>query len=421
MDQTDIWQQCLECAALSDVGMRRANNQDSMAVALAGSQEAFVRRGHLFMVADGMGAHAAGELASKLATDSVPLIYQKLRELSPPEALRKAVQDANQLINQRGQSSEDFKGMGTTCTTLALLAEGAVVAHVGDSRAYRLRGRQFEQLTFDHSLVWEIRAAGQMPSDQIPLYVPKNIITRSLGPNPAVQIDLEGPFPLQVGDTFLVCCDGLTGPVEDKEIGTILACLPPQQAAQALVDLGNLRGGPDNITVIIARVKGPQTACGGSPAAAASGTSTAVVHPLIWTLLGVFVVGGLMMMAMRQWVAAAACLVGTLCAGAAAMVQWFSGGRAETAAPTGPLGRGPYTHCDCTPDMEFTERLAGIVQELRGAAVGGDRVVDWPQFNDLETRAKNAKNSGDLSQAIFYYCTAISFMTRELRKRKGAQ
>jgi protein phosphatase len=419
MAQSDIWQQCLEYAALSDVGMRRANNQDSMAVALAGSQAECVSRGHVFMVADGMGAHAAGELASKIATDSIPLIYQKLRELPPPEALRKAVQDANQLINQRGQSSDDFKGMGTTCTTLALLADGALVAHVGDSRAYRLRGLQLEQLTFDHSLVWEIRAAGQMPNDQVPMYVPKNIITRSLGPNPTVQVDLEGPFPLQAGDTFLVCCDGLTGPIEDKEIGTIMACMPPQQAAQALIDLGNLRGGPDNITVIIARVKGPLLARGGTATAAGAGTPAAAVHPLVWTLLGVFLLGGLLMSAIGQWIAAGACLAGALCAGLAAMVQRLSGGRPQVAAPVGPLGRAPYVRCDCTPDMEFTERLAGITQELRGAAVDGDRVVDWSQFNDFETRAKNAKNSGALSQAVFYYCTALSFMTSELRKRKG--
>jgi protein phosphatase len=391
-----------------------------MAVALAGSQEEFARRGHLFMVADGMGAHAAGELASKLATDSVPLNYQKLRELAPPDALRKAMQDANQLINQRGQSSDDFKGMGTTCTTLALLAEGAVVAHVGDSRAYRLRGRQLDQLTFDHSLVWEIRAAGQMPSDQIPLYVPKNIITRSLGPNATVQVDLEGPFPLQVGDTFLICCDGLTAHIEDKEIGMILACLAPQQAVQALVDLANLRGGSDNITVIVARVRGPQLASGsgGSAATAAQGSSSRPVPALVWTLLGVFTLLALMMLAMRQWLVAGICLVGGLCAGITAMVQRRSVGQSQPQSLAGPLGRGPYLHYDCTPDMEFVERLAGVAQELRSAAVQGDRVVDWPRFNDHETQGKNAKNSGDLCQAVAHYCAAISFMIGELRKRK---
>ena len=94
-----------------------------------------------------------------------------------------------------------------------MLPQGALVAHVGDSRVYRLRGQRLEQLTFDHSLVWEMSAAGQVPKDALPGFVPKNIITRSLGPHADVQVDLEGPFPLEVGDTFLLCSDGLSGQV----------------------------------------------------------------------------------------------------------------------------------------------------------------------------------------------------------------
>ena len=178
---------------MSDIGLRRANNQDSYAVALAGNQADFEQRGHLFMVADGMGAHAAGELASKMATDVVSLVYRKLLDQSPPEAILSAVLDANHQIHTRGQASPDFRGMGTTATTLVLLPAGALVAHVGDSRAYRVRGNRIEQLTFDHSLVWEMQAAGQLPNGEVPGYISKNIITRSLGPNPTVQVDLEGP------------------------------------------------------------------------------------------------------------------------------------------------------------------------------------------------------------------------------------
>ena len=221
MDQNaDLWKHCLEYAALSDLGLRRSNNQDSLAVVIAGGQAAWQQRGHLFMVADGMGAHAAGELASKMAVDCVPLTYQKMLDAPPPEALRHAIADANQQIHDRGQASDDFRGMGTTASTLVLLPQGAVVAHVGDSRVYRLRGQRFEQLTFDHSLVWEMSAAGNMPEDEVPDYVPKNIITRSLGPNAEVEVDLEGPFPLEMGDTFLLCSDGLSGQVRDEEIGT---------------------------------------------------------------------------------------------------------------------------------------------------------------------------------------------------------
>ena len=212
MDQAaGIWSHCLEYAALSDIGLRRANNQDSYKVALAGDQADFQQRGHLFIVADGMGAHAAGELASKMATDVIPLDYRKLLDQSPAEAILSALVDANRQIHTRGQASPEFRGMGTTATTLLLLPAGALVAHVGDSRAYRLRGNRIEQLTFDHSLVWEMQASGQMPEGQVPAFIPKNIITRSLGPNPAVQVDLEGPYPVEAGDTFLLCSDGLSG------------------------------------------------------------------------------------------------------------------------------------------------------------------------------------------------------------------
>ncbi len=116
-----IWEHCLEHAALSDIGLRRTNNQDAMTVVIADSCATWQRRGHLFMVADGMGAHAAGELASKVATDTVALTYCKLTELSPPEALLKATQEANRQIHSRGEADPEFRGMGTTSTVLLLL------------------------------------------------------------------------------------------------------------------------------------------------------------------------------------------------------------------------------------------------------------------------------------------------------------
>jgi protein phosphatase len=204
MPQSSPWKKCLENAALSDLGLRRANNQDSHTVFLAGNQQDFIRRGHLFMVADGMGAHAAGELASKIATDVVPMTYQKLRDKPPPDAILAAVLDANNHIYTRGQASPEFKGMGTTATVLVVLPQGALLAHVGDSRAYRVRGQKIDQLTFDHSLVWELQATGQKYEEPISSFIGKNIITRSLGPNPNVQVDLEGPHPCQAGDTFLL-------------------------------------------------------------------------------------------------------------------------------------------------------------------------------------------------------------------------
>ena len=243
------WNQCLQHAAVSDIGMRRSNNQDSYSVVLASDVEHWYQRGHMFLVADGMGAHAAGELASKLAVDGIPHLYHKHHEVSPPEALQRAIQDTNIEVNRRGQANPDFKDMGTTTSVLVMLPQGALIAHIGDSRIYRLRGEKLRQLTFDHSLVWETKANGKLPDGvDIGQVVPKNVITRSLGPNARVKIDFEGPYPVAVGDTFLLCSDGLTGRVEDEELAAFMAHMPPKEAAAALTDLANARGGPDNIT-----------------------------------------------------------------------------------------------------------------------------------------------------------------------------
>ena len=182
------WDDYIQVASLSDVGMRRATNQDNLSVSLASSMEQWQRKGHVFIVADGMGAHAAGELASKLAIDHIPHLYAKYNDSSAPEEMRKAVEGANSEIHRRGQANEEFHNMGTTCSVLTILPEGAVCAHIGDSRIYRLTQNRIEQLTFDHSLVWEMKFAGQLSEEEERLgKIPKNVITRSLGPLRRVQ------------------------------------------------------------------------------------------------------------------------------------------------------------------------------------------------------------------------------------------
>lgn len=239
--------------------MRRAMNQDAMTVMLADSQATWQRLGHLFIVADGMGAHAAGELASKLAVELIPHHYLKLHDQAAAVSLHKSIAEANAEIHRRGQANIEFRNMGTTCSVLALLPEGAVVAHVGDSRVYQLRGDQFFQLTFDHSLVWEMQAAGEVTDETARSgIIPKNVITRSLGPNSIVQIDLEGPFPVRQGDRFLICSDGLSGQISDEELGALMRVLQPEQSVQLFVDLSNLRGGPDNITAIVVEASDPR-------------------------------------------------------------------------------------------------------------------------------------------------------------------
>ncbi len=414
-----IWEHCLEPAALTDIGLRRPNNQDSMAVVLAGSQEQFELRGHLFMVADGMGAHAAGELASKLATDVIPLTYHKLNDRPPPEALQAAILAANAQIHSRGMASDDFRGMGTTVSTLVLLPQGALAAHVGDSRIYRLRGRRLDQLTFDHSLVWELRVAGQIPAEEVPNYIPKNIITRSLGPHAEVPIDLEGIYPIQAGDTFLLCSDGLSGQVQDDEFGQILATLPPQEAVRALVDLANLRGGPDNITVIVVRVTGPQVARGATPQAD-SPDHVPVRRPVSsWVIsaIGILALASAAFAAIDQKLAAVASLIGVAAAGGIALVERYGGGWSSRAREP-RLGKGPYTSRQCAVNEAFVTRLAGVIEELREAAVGTDWTIGWSTFNDHDSRAVAATRAADYAEAIRQYCHAISFMMAELRSQR---
>ena len=411
------WPNRVEYAVLSDIGLRRSNNQDSQAVMVAASPAAWQQRGDLFMVADGMGAHAAGELASKLATDTVPLVYYKLADRPPPEAALAAVEEANNQIHNRGQASPDFKGMGTTCTTLILLPQGAMAAHVGDSRAYRLRANRLEQLTFDHSLVWEMQRSGQIPAGQVPEYIPKNVITRSLGPNAAVQVDLEGPFPIAPGDTFLLCSDGLSGPVKDEEIGMILGCLPPAEAIRALIDLANLRGGPDNITAVVARAAAGPWAADASDSSAMRTGNRRPIHPAVWIVVGVLALAGVGLFAIQPLAALATLIVAALVL-CGAMIFRGNAGTSGFRFDGSRLGRGPYTATACVPNADFVARIAGIVGDLRAAASREDWGVDWSQFNRLIEQAAAANRTSDFTVAIGQYCRAASFMLAEL-KRQG--
>lgn len=248
------WEQQVEYAALTDIGFRRTNNQDSCAVLVAPDRESYERKGHIFVVADGMGGHAVGELASRMAADVIPHTFVKSLAPSVPEALHEALTNANAQIFHRALQNQDFFSMGTTCTSLVISPQGAFAGHVGDSRLYRVRGGLIEQLTFDHSVQWELTRNSKIPIDPAVMMEYKNVITRSLGPHPSVQVDLEGPYAVRPDDVYILCSDGLSGLVSDEEIGMVCAELPPPEACQMLVDLANLRGGADNITVVVVHV-----------------------------------------------------------------------------------------------------------------------------------------------------------------------
>ena len=246
----------IEYASLTDVGVRRSHNQDNLAVQLAADETQWLQGGHLFLVADGMGAHAVGEKASEQAAGVIPHTFRKHVQHGPPgAALRMAFIEANAHIHACGQANREFEGMGTTTSALLLRPDGAWVSHVGDSRVYRVRDGWIEQLSYDHSLLWEYARIKNIDPDDVQ-DIPSNVIHRCLGPEPLVQIDVEGPHAIQAGDVYLLCSDGLSGQVTDSEMGAVASALPPAEACRFLIDLANLRGGPDNITALIVRVAG---------------------------------------------------------------------------------------------------------------------------------------------------------------------
>lgn len=415
------WEESLKYAALSDVGMRRANNQDAFAVMLAPDIAWWRKRGHLFIVADGMGAHAAGELASKMACDAIPHTYSKHPPGNPPEALKTAIVEANKTIHNRGQSEPEFQGMGTTCSAMLLLPEGAVVGHVGDSRVYRVRGGRLDQLSFDHSLVWEMKAAGRIGSQQVEASLPKNIITRSLGPNAKVQVDLEGPFPVAPGDRFLLCSDGLSGPVTDKEIGAMLASMPPEQAAQALIDLANLRGGPDNITAIVLEAAGPPLTDRGASMPDEDESAGGV--PWLPIAAGICLLLAVVFFLMSLVPVSLAAGVLAIVLGIVALLQRFAGDEAPVnhSRIAEPLGRGPHVSIGCKPDAEFVKDLADVSEQLRSAADQAGWDVAWGEYQQSRSAAEAAASEENFKEAIAAHCEAISRLMSELRNQRKSQ
>lgn len=411
------WQGFLEHAEISDVGLRRANNQDSFGLQMAGNEEQWLRRGHLFLVCDGMGAHAAGELASKMAVDTISLNYFKSPDGSPAEALRTAVTTANNKIHSTGEDNPDFKGMGTTCSALLLLPRGAVAAQVGDSRVYRLRGTKLEQLSRDHSLVWEMMAQRGMTEKEMGAFVPKNIITRSLGPSAEVQVDLEGPFPLEPGDTFLLCSDGLSGQVRDEEIGAILTSMPPQEAAQVLVDLANLRGGPDNITVIIAKVNHVEPRWHAQSWSHSGQAGT--VNPLTWVAIGVFAMLSAIMFAGGQTLLAG---IGAILAASAAFVavwQRFSlGASGSVGVGLVSLGTGPHRVFDAQPNTELIGGLNQLIEPVCQTARQQNWQIDWGRLERMRASSTAHAAKHEYAAALRELGRGIMFLMEQVRQQR---
>ncbi len=233
----------IECGARSDQGRVRTSNEDSFVANV---------RSKIFLVADGMGGHAAGEIASRMTAEKVEEIVSKaVPESGMEEILQLAVQEANTSVHEAQKARVEYRGMGSTLTALALSDHCYHIAQVGDSRAYLLRDRDLIQLTQDHSLVWPLYASGMIAKEDISRNPRKNLITRSIGTQPQVEADIQTGVVYE-GDLFLLCSDGLTDVLSDTQISRILlnGSTDPQELSDLLVAAANSGGGPDNVTVV---------------------------------------------------------------------------------------------------------------------------------------------------------------------------
>src|SRR5436190_784071 len=244
----------LDVAQLTDVGRKREHNEDNMAFVIPKDSQVMASKGALFIVADGMGGHAAGEVASEIAVDTVSNMYYQEDSKDVAVSLLRAIRRANASIHQRAAENMLRSGMGTTCVAAVLRGNMSYIANVGDSRAYLVRGNQVRQISQDHSWVAEQVRAGLLTEDQARSHAQRNVITRCLGTQPDVEIDVF-PVELQESDALVLCTDGLSGLISDEELRTIVDQHQPQESVYLLVERANENGGPDNITAIVVRVQ----------------------------------------------------------------------------------------------------------------------------------------------------------------------
>ncbi|WP_397571052.1 PP2C family protein-serine/threonine phosphatase [Schlesneria sp. T3-172] len=423
-----LWEQRVRYAAQTDIGFRRKNNQDSCAVALCSLKEEWEEGGHLFVVADGMGGHAVGELASKIATDTIPHMFAKLRGRPPAVALKIAIEEANDVINERGSQNHDFMRMGTTCSTLVLCPQGAIIGHVGDSRVYRIRNSQIDQLTSDHSLLWEMIQSRKLNQKDAERLCPRNVITRSLGPEPNVDVDIEGPFPVEPGDIFLLCSDGLSGLLSDSEIGMIAGTVPPNEACRLLVNLSNLRGGPDNITVIIVHT-------GDLP----EGVDVVYERPvppsrfeglswggfaLMCVFAALFLVGLYFFELDKERRLQGGAILATAALAGIAYWTWHRSRHFKNGsdyAPNSAVDRRPYREAPARITDAFVEQITHLEADLQQAAIEDHWPVDWPSYEEAFRRARDAVEKRLFTRALVEYGRLFDLLMAAIQQQRKLQ
>jgi serine/threonine protein phosphatase PrpC len=248
----------LQVAQHTDIGCKRSVNEDNLMTVLPEDPQAFQAKGALFVVADGMGGHSHGERASELAVNTVREVYYQDESEEISRSLVQAIKQANVFIYDENlacsaDTLDAQKGMGTTCIAAVLKEKTLTVANVGDSRVYVVHAGQIRQVSQDHSLVAEMVRAGLLTVEQANHHEKRNIIYRSLGAGPEVEVDVFEETVAE-GDALILCTDGLSGLVDEAEILQIVETYQPEESVRQLIARANAAGGPDNITAIVVRV-----------------------------------------------------------------------------------------------------------------------------------------------------------------------
>jgi serine/threonine protein phosphatase PrpC len=245
----------VELASLTDVGCNRENNEDNYTYWEPEDDASFAALGRLAIVADGMGGHEGGQVASRMAVEILAETYAASAEADSQKRLLKALAAAHHRIQRKAREDPRLSAMGTTCTAFALVNARLYFVHVGDSRLYLLREGKLRSLTRDHTLIARLIEKGVIRPEEAETHPQKHVLTSALGVAGDIEIDFPPePVPIQPDDILLICTDGLWGQMNLSEIQHVTASRSPKDACHALIQLAKERGGPDNITVQILHV-----------------------------------------------------------------------------------------------------------------------------------------------------------------------
>lgn len=240
--------------SISDKGKIRNRNEDSfLELNLKNSGNDTL----LLVVADGMGGHNAGEVASKTVVSSIENYFKSEKSYSENNiinSLKESIEIANKEVLKASSENESLKGMGSTCTALFLKNNQTFIAHVGDSRAFLIREKSIKQLTKDHTVAEQMFENGMITEEELKTSPQRNMLTKAIGVSSDIEVETYGPFNINSGDCFLLCSDGLTEHVDEDEICSITNTYGPEEACNLLVKIANKRGGSDNITAQIVKI-----------------------------------------------------------------------------------------------------------------------------------------------------------------------